>query len=231
MVSSLTPHPDARARRGRRLGAALALAVLAAGAAQAEEVALASQTGDEPALALEGTPMLERAAASREAPAAPRFTVEQSRWPAAGNANIVAVDAAGRPLTDVTGVTYRWWLRRGRADVGIGLGALGQARSPAESGTAAQPTLSYAGSTLTLGLRYRLNERSTVYADASGARPVAQGVAGGDLYSTKVGVEFAGARSRLGFDKGALGMQLDSGYRMSLRVKHGGFGIYVRGKF
>jgi hypothetical protein len=35
----------------------------------------------------------------------------------------------------------------------------------------------------------------------------------------------------LGFDHGAIGMQLDSGYRLSLKPRHGGLGLYLRGQF
>ena len=64
------------------------------------------------------------------------------------------------------------------------------------------------------------------------AHGATQGDAGADLFATKLGVEWAGrSRSRLGFDKGAFGLLLDSGYRMSLRIRHGGLGLYVRGQF
>jgi hypothetical protein len=176
----------------------------------------------------EGASLIERAAKVRDAEPAPAFLFERTRWPAGATSSVVALDATGRPLADAAGFSYRWWLRRGRADVGIGLGAIGRVMAPVETG--GEATLAYAASTLTLGLRYQLSERSTLYADASGARR--QGDAGADLFAAKLGVEWAGrSRSRLGFDKGAFGLLLDSGYRMSLRIRHGGLGIYMRGQF
>lgn len=179
--------------------------------------------------ASEGTSLVERAVRIRGGEPAPNFTLERSRWPAGARSSVVALDDAGRPLADAAGFSYRWWLRRGRADVGIGLGAIGRVVAPVEAG--GEPALGYAAPTLTFGLRYHLTERSTLYADASGARR-GQGDAGADLFATKLGMEWAGrSRSRLGFDKGALGLRLDSGYRMSLRIRHGGLAIYVRSQF
>ena len=134
----------------------------------------------------------------------------------------------GRPLAEAAGFSYRWWLRRGRPTSASASARIGRVVAPIEA--SGEASLAYAAPTLTLGLRYQLTERSTLYADASGARRV-QGEAGADLFATKLGVEWARSRSRLGFDKGALGLRLDSGYRMSLRIRHGGLGIYVRGQF
>ena len=175
-----------------------------------------------------GASLLERATHGG-AETAPALTLERTHWPAGALSSVVALDAAGRPLAEAAGFSYRWWLRRGRADVGIGLGAIGRVVAPVEA--SGEATLAYATPTLTLGLRYQLTERSTLYADASGARRN-PGDAGADLFATKLGVEWAGrSRSRLGFDKGAFGLLLDSGYRMSLRIRHGGLGLYVRGQF
>lgn len=232
MSSSFAPRKGGtECRRGgvfgsRTLGMLLCLGV-PAGPAWAQSVSAADEAAVE-AHAGEGASLIERVANVRGAEPAPTLTFERSRWPA-GASSLVAMDATGRPLADAAGFSYRWWLRRGRADVGIGLGAIGRVVAPVETG--GEATLAYAASTLTLGLRYQLSERSTLYADASGARR-AQGDAGADLFATKLGVEWAGrSRSRLGFDKGAFGLLLDSGYRMSLRIRHGGLAIYVRGQF
>jgi hypothetical protein len=237
-LAAMSPRPeppegDTHCRRAgafdRRTAAVLLLVGvgLQAGQAHAQASALEPVSFVGPTLA--DTALLERVAPSDALPAAPRLTFEHTRLPAGALSSVVALDAAGRPLADAAGFTYRWWLRRGRADVGVGLGALGRVVAPVE--VHGGPTLAYAASTLTLGLRYHLTERSTLYADASGARS-AQGEAGADLFAAKLGVEWAGhSRSRLGFDKGAFGLLLDSGYRMSLRVRHGGLGIYVRGQF
>ena len=70
-----------------------------------------------------------------------------------------------------------------------------------------------------------------VYADASGARRVSSDVRT-DLYNTKLGMEWTTKKpSALGFEKGALGLQFDSGLRMSLRVRRGGIGMYLRSQF
>jgi hypothetical protein len=199
-----------------------------AGPAWAQSTSLGDEFAPE-ARASEGASLIERATHLGAGEPAPTFTLERARWPAGAPSSVVALDAAGRPLADAAGFSYRWWLRRGRADVGIGLGAIGRVVAPVEA--SGEATLAYAASTLTLGLRYQLTERSILYADASGARR-GQGEAGADLFATKLGVEWAGrSRSRLGFDKGAFGLLLDSGYRMSLRIRHGGLGIYVRGQF
>lgn len=149
--------------------------------------------------------------------AAPRLTIETTRWPAA------APD--GRPHADATDLALRWWLRRGAAQVGFGIGAVGR---PALQGEPGAPAIAWSASTLSLGLRWRLGARSMLYADASDARAAAPG---GDLYATRLGVEWARAPSRFGFEKGAFGLRLDSGYRMSLRLRHGGLGIYLRSRF
>lgn len=154
------------------------------------------------------------------APAGPRLTLERTAWPA----ERTALD--GRPRIDATDLAWRWWLRRGPAQFGFGVGAVGRpAGLPGETA----PSIAWSASTLTLGLRWRLGTRSMLYADASDARPADRG---GDLYATRLGVEWAGrSPSRFGFDKGAFGLRLDSGYRMSLRLRHGGLALYLRSQF
>ncbi len=49
--------------------------------------------------------------------------------------------------------------------------------------------------------------------------------------ATRVGLEWMSAKPRLGLQHGSVGLQLDSGYRMSLRTRHGGLALYLRGKF
>jgi len=48
---------------------------------------------------------------------------------------------------------------------------------------------------------------------------------------TKVGLEWKPAKQRFGIDHGALGIHLDSGYRIALRARHGGLGLYLRTQF
>jgi hypothetical protein len=53
----------------------------------------------------------------------------------------------------------------------------------------------------------------------------------GNYVNTKVGMEWKPAKRTLGFEHGAVGMQLDSGYRLALKPRHGGLGLYLRGQF
>jgi hypothetical protein len=154
------------------------------------------------------------------------FSVERLDGPALPVESALAPgrDALGRPLNEIDGVALRWWLRRGRADVGLGIGAIGR-RIDSTDGRAEAPLL-YGTSTLIVGWRWSMGERSLLYADASGMRSY-----GADLVQAKVGVEWKPRTSALGFERGALGIRFDSGYRMSLRAKRGGFGVYLRSQF
>jgi len=49
--------------------------------------------------------------------------------------------------------------------------------------------------------------------------------------STKVGMEWKPATSRFGLDHGALGVQFNSGYRLSFKARKDGLRIYLRGQF
>ena len=159
-----------------------------------------------------------------EWPASPDLTAVRSHI-----ATPLTTDA--RTSTELVGVSYRWWLSRGRTDWGVGVGTLGYVVAPVE-GTLAGAPASLVGSvpTLTVGVRYRLSRESALYADASGA----QGL-GGDrsasYVNAKLGMEWTTAKPKLGFEQGALGVHFDSGYGVTLRVRHGGLGAYLRGKF
>ena len=59
--------------------------------------------------------------------AAPRVTSQRARIV---GTEVLAVGADGRPLSELGGVSYRWWLTRGRSDVGVGVGALGRVIAP-----------------------------------------------------------------------------------------------------
>jgi hypothetical protein len=162
---------------------------------------------------------------------APKITAERPLVLPAANEWIggsMLVDAEGRPLTQMGGVTYRWWLQRGRANFGVGVGTLGFV-TPVSDGPHA---LLYPASTLTVGWRYTVDERSTFYADASSARRYS-GDGRADLYNTKVGIEWKSRPARFGFDGASrsFGLQFDSGFRMSLRLKRGGVGMYLRSQF
>ncbi len=137
----------------------------------------------------------------------------------------------GRPGTELAGVSYRWWLSRGRADLGFGVGTVGYVVPPAD-GRVAGGVQSLVGSvpTVTVGVRLRLSNEAAVYADASGAHHLV-GDGSTDYVNAKVGMEWKAAKPRFGFERGALGIHFDSGYRMSLRANHGGIGVFLRGQF
>jgi hypothetical protein len=136
----------------------------------------------------------------------------------------------GEPLTDLAGINYRLWMSHGRAAVGVGVGTVGYVQ-PTPDGHGERPVSLVAPSpTVSLDVRYRMTRHSAFYAGAIGARGL--GVDTGREYvNTKVGVEWKPARSTFGFEHGAFGLHLDSGYRLSLKARHGGLAIYLRGKF
>ncbi len=80
-------------------------------------------------------------------------------------------------------------------------------------------------------MRYRLGEHAALFADASLAHALVGAEGPGDYTNAKVGVEWKAAKPRLGFERGRLGLQLDSGYRMSFRIRKSGLGVYLRGNF
>ena len=139
-------------------------------------------------------------------------------------------NADGRPSSDLAGVNYRWWLSRGRADLGLGVGSVGYLMPSPDGRTDGPRTLAGSVPTVTLGLRYRVTDESHLFADASGARGLGADPAGA-YYNTKVGVEWKPAKSRLGFDRGVLGLQFDSGYKLSLKARRGGLALYLRSQF
>lgn len=158
----------------------------------------------------------------------PRVTLERNHL-RDGDRVRAGLDAYGRPQGEVGGVSYRWWVGHGAANFGVGVGALGyMVHSPEAMGA---QTLNYTSSLLTVGWRYQVNPGSTVFADASGARRFNQDTA--DRVSTKVGVEWKARSNKFGLDGASrsLAFQLDSGYRMSLKVRRNGIGVYVRGQF
>lgn len=142
----------------------------------------------------------------------------------------VAYTADGRRLQDLAGVDYRLWISKGRTDVGVGVGALGYVTPPPGLRAEGGVQLTQSMPTMSVGLRYRLTPESSVFADASGLQrdlddPDTRYV------NTKVGMEWKPAKSRFGFENGRLGIHLDSGYKISLRARKGGIGVYLRGQF
>jgi len=181
-----------------------------------------------------------RVATARLASVPPRVTLERTRLSSddASLRSPGALDAYGRPLVELGGVTFRWWVTRGASNFGVGVGALGALSPVSDSAFGGQTggqiggqNLSQVSSVLTLGWRYNVSEESTVFADASGVRRLNN--EGVDRYSTKVGLEWKGRTSKFGVDAGSrsLGLQLDSGYKMSVKVRRNGVGIFVKGQF
>ena len=81
-----------------------------------------------------------------------------------------------------------------------------------------------------LGLRLRVSREHALFANASAE----QGLYADPTlaaYSGKVGLEWKPAKPQFGLEQGALGFQLASGYKLSLRARHGGPALYLRGKF
>jgi hypothetical protein len=136
----------------------------------------------------------------------------------------------GRPMSELAGVNYRVWVTRGRTDLGVGVGTVGYVQ-PGPDGRIEGP-LSLAGSspTVSVGLRYRVTPHSAVYADASGARGLGLEPNAGYV-NTKVGLEWKPAKTRFGFDSGALGVRFDSGYRLTMKARSGGLAMYLKGQF
>lgn len=132
---------------------------------------------------------------------------------------------------ETTELGYRWWLSKGRADLGLGLGTLGYAVRP----TGSLPglgdngaTVLASGTVLTLGMRYRTSASSAVFADAASWH--GSGL-NGDAVVGKVGLEFKTAKSTLNLAYGGLGLALPGDARMLLRVRRGGFGLALRSSF
>ena len=73
-----------------------------------------------------------------------------------------------------------------------------------------------------------------LYADAAkvGPKSVAS-YYGQDSVRTRIGLEFKGVNTarNLGLERGSIGMQLQSGYRLQLRPRKGGVAVYLRGQF
>ena len=136
----------------------------------------------------------------------------------------------GRPVTDLAGVSYRWWLSRGRTDWGVGVGSLGYVLPAPDGRSDAPRSIAASVPTLTVGMRYWVSTESALYADASGARGL--GADSNSRYvNAKVGMEWKPTRSRFGLDQGSLGIHFDSGYHLTLRTRHGGLGLYLRNQW
>jgi hypothetical protein len=234
------PRASARWRLGALLGSGCLVCGVAAGEdgapVEASERWLGSDappvtappTGSESVAAV-ATGSLVTDAAPRLAPR-PSMSLDSS----------VTALSADRPLSvegqvsdRLLDVSHRVWLGYGRGAVGFGVGTLGYVVT--RDANPADPRdriglLLVPRPTMSVSLRYSLSASSSVYATASAVQPWRRDE-GATLYNTRAGVEWKPAQSRFGFEGGRLGVQLDSGYRMSLRTKGGGVGIYLRRNF
>ncbi|HUG25321.1 hypothetical protein [Piscinibacter sp.] len=136
----------------------------------------------------------------------------------------------GRPVTELAGVDYRLWLSSGRAGLAIGVGTVSLVMPQLHDAADTPRRLGATAPTVTVGLRYRMSPRSAVYADAAGVHGFGADVHAAQI-NTRVGLEWKPATSRFGFEHRSFGLQLDSGYRLSLRARSGGLALYLRGKF
>jgi hypothetical protein len=136
-------------------------------------------------------------------------------------------------------ISYRFWISRGRADLGVGVGALALTAQPLGAAPSAAPNTTLDNSTillasapsLTVGMRFRASPESTLFADASSTRGF--GPDNGDAYLGKVGIEWkpASLASRWNIAYGGIGWRLSADSRMTLRIRGGGLGLYMRSQF
>ena len=172
-------------------------------------------TGEDPALA-------RMRALLHHAPLAMAFTRGQQFELVSEHMNHLFGHGEG---TELAGLNYRLWMSHGRTDVGVGFGPLAHVEPTMHGPT----RLSGSVPSVTLGLRFRVSDEHLLFADASRAR---LGPDPDATYVTaKLGYEWKPAKSALGFEHGALGVQLDSGYRLSLKVRHGKPALYLRAQF
>lgn len=158
-------------------------------------------------------------AAGRVADEAPRLT--QTDLPATSQRSLPGY------RTVTSELSYRWWMRGERADLGVGLGSVVQVTRPTGMlpGVAAPGAVQWSGSApaLLLEVRVHTSERATIYADTA----IGQGLGGAvaDPVSGKLGFERMAARSRWDIAYGGLGLRLAGDSRMSLRLRRSGFAV------
>lgn len=170
-------------------------------------------------------------ASRNDVPAAPSSLYEVTATRSRVLARAVELSqAGGRVSNELAAVTYSVWRTHGRAEVGAGVGTLGYLVPPSDRLAGTPTALVGAVPTVSMGLRFRVTDEHALFADAYRARGPAAGAAVPG-YGGKLGVEWRPAKQTLGLEHGAVGMQLESGYRLSLKLRHGGPSVYLRGKF
>jgi hypothetical protein len=151
-----------------------------------------------------------------------------------------AVPARPGFRNEVSELSYRWRAARGRAELGSGIGSLayvtqsirrvrpGAADMSGRNGDAANTAVLGSGSVLTLDIRYRASDRSTMYAHAADVRGLGFER---DTVVSKVGIDFKSAQSQWDIAYGGLGVRLADDARMTVRLRKGGLGVYMRSSF
>jgi hypothetical protein len=81
------------------------------------------------------------------------------------------------------------------------------------------------------GLRYHLTHETVLLAEPPGLRHPDIEQAADARPPAKLGLEWKPAKAHLGFEQGAVGLYLHSGYQLALKANHGGLGLYLRGQF
>lgn len=206
--------------RSYRFGLALTATILAPGV-MGSSPALAQDTGDSPY-------SLSSIRAAGPVPvdtdAGPRIEVSA--------APVVRLNNLDGPFSTTRVDLTSWPWPRDSSMLGVSLGLSVPPGSPLDP----RSTQSF-----DVGLRWRSTLDSTRRIDASAWRRVTpvpdaisliNGSAGQDLYGTRVEMQFTSARSH-GFvaERGAIGVQLEGGARLSLRAKHGKPMLYYRARF
>ncbi len=169
----------------------------------------------------------------------PRVTRVDLAVPTPSSYALTGVQGLQPDSARLSDVSYRFWVSRGRTDLGVGVGALtltarplGDTPSAAPSATLDNGTILLASvPSLTVGMRFRASPESTLFADASGTRGL--GLNNGDAYLGKVGIEWkpASLASRWNIAYGGIGWRLSADSRMTLRIRGGGLGLYIRSQF
>jgi len=146
----------------------------------------------------------------------------------------VAIPSPPGRRTDLNELTYRRWTSAEGAGFGIGVGSVALIDRPSSAalggrlGDAPSATLA-SGTVLMLGLRFKASERSSLYADAS--RLHGLGLDGDERVVGKVGIEFKAAQSRWNIAYGGLGLRLAGESRMTVKLRRGGIGVFMRREF
>lgn len=208
-------------------GAAFARSGCVASTVALISCAALAQAASEPRPAEMAVAVLSSPAAGTTWALVPELSAERIRLEPSG---VGPLAPDGTAVQQMAAVDVRWWLLRGPASVRLGVGTLQLLHPVPEAlpqpGAEALPL----APTVSVGMSVLMTRRSALYADASSAvgLPADSGLG---YMRTKVGLEWKPAKSRLGLDEGRVGIQFDSGYRLSLRVRRGGVGVYLRGQF